>query len=157
MSQFNWWIRSKKKPPLQKKDAFIGKSFTLQQIEHGDYDPSDYLRQAKHELVLAKEEQAKITKSWTAGPESLKHKLHTVELKYIKRYNKLMEDYDAEEQRLLKKLREALVKEFNGDYWEQALKVDKNQDLIQFFNSYRKIALQKQKENDKQNKELELE
>jgi hypothetical protein len=68
-----------------------------------------------------------------------------------------MEDYDDEEQRLLKKLREALVKEFNGDYWEQALKVDKNQDLIQFFNSYRKIALQKQKENDKQDKKLELE
>jgi len=46
---------------------------------------------------------------------------------------------------------------FDGDYWEQALKVNKNQDLIQFFNSYRKIALQKQKENDKQDKKLELE
>jgi len=113
MSQFNWWRRSKKKPPLQRKDALKGKSFTLQQIEHGDYDPSDYLRQAKQELVLAKQEQDKIVKSWTAGPESLKHKLHMVELKYIKRYNKLMEDYDAEEQRLLKKLREALVKEFD--------------------------------------------
>ena len=70
MSRFNWWRRSKKQAPLQKKEALKGKSFLLQQIEHGDFDRSDYYKQAKDELRLLKEEQNKLTKSWKAGPES---------------------------------------------------------------------------------------
>ncbi len=42
MGKFNWWRRCKPKAKLQRKDALRGKSFLLQQIEHGDFDYSDY-------------------------------------------------------------------------------------------------------------------
>lgn len=143
MSKFNWWRRERKKPILQKKNALKGKSFLLQQIENGDYDFSDYLRQAKEELRMAREEQAKIVKSWKAGPESLKQKLYEVELRYIKRYNKLMEDYHEEENRLLSKLRTELIKEFGVNCWEEALQANPEQDLISFYKNYKVIAQKK--------------
>ena len=145
MSRFNWWRRSKKKAPLQKKEALQGRSFLLQQIEHGDFDPSDYRRQAKHELHLLKQEQNKLIKSWIAGPESLKHKLDEVERKYIKRYNKLMEDDFEEERRLLRNLREGLIKEFEVDCWNESLQADPNQDLITLYQNYKKLASKQKK------------
>jgi hypothetical protein len=145
MSRFNWWRRSKKKAPLQKKEALQGRSFLLQQIEHGDFDPSDYRRQAKHELHLLKQEQNKLIKSWIAGPESLKHRLDEVERKYIKRYNKLMEDDFEEERRLLRNLREGLIKEFEVDCWNESLQADPNQDLITLYNNYKKLASKQKK------------
>ncbi len=122
-----------------------GRSFLLQQIEHGDFDPSDYRRQAKHELHLLKQEQNKLIKSWIAGPESLKHKLDEVERKYIKRYNKLMEDDFEEERRLLRNLREGLIKEFEVDCWNESLQADPNQDLITLYNNYKKLASKQKK------------
>lgn len=145
MSRFNWWRRSKKKAPLQKKEALQGRSFLLQQIEHGDFDPSDYRRQAKHELHLLKQEQNKLIKSWIAGPESLKHKLDEVERKYIKRYNKLMEDDFEEERRLLRNLREGLIKEFEVDCWNESLYTDPDQDLITLYHNYKKLASKQKK------------
>lgn len=145
MSRFNWWRRSKKKAPLQKKEALQGRSFLLQQIEHGDFDPSDYRRQAKHELHLLKQEQNKLIKSWIAGPESLKHKLDEIERKYIKRYNKLMEDDFEEERRLLRNLREGLIKEFEVDCWNESLHTDPNQDLIALYHNYKKLASKQKK------------
>ena len=145
MSRFNWWRRSKKRAPLQKKEALQGRSFLLQQIEHGDFDPSDYRRQAKHELHLLKQEQNKLIKSWIAGPESLKHKLDEVERKYIKRYNKLMEDDFEEERRLLRNLREGLIKEFEVDCWNESLQADPNQDLITLYQNYKKLASKQKK------------
>lgn len=143
MSRFNWWRRTRKKPTLQKRNALKGKSFLLQQIENGDYDFSDYLRQAREELQLARDEQSKVTKSWKAGPESLKHKLYEIELRYMKRYNKLMEDYHEEENRLLSKLRTELIKEFGVNCWEEALQSNLEQDLIAFYKNYRAIAQKK--------------
>jgi dsDNA-specific endonuclease/ATPase MutS2 len=143
MGKFNWWRRYKKKAPLQKKNALQGKSFVLQQIENGDYDVSDYRRQALEEIDRCKKEQAKITKSWKAGPESLQYELDQIERKYIKRYNKLMEDYHEEERRLLVKLRIELKKQFEVDCWHEALEATKNEDLIGFYNKYKQIALQK--------------
>ena len=66
MGKFNWWRRSKKKAPLQRKNALQGKSFVLQQIENGDYDPSDYQRQAYEEKERCKKEQKKTIDSWVA-------------------------------------------------------------------------------------------
>lgn len=140
MSRFNWWRRNKKKAPLKRKDALKGKSFLLQQIEHGDFDPSDYLRQAKHEKHLCKLEQKKVIANWVASPESLREKLHEVERKYVKRYNKLMEDYHEEETRLLRTLKEKLILEFGIDVWDEAVMFDKDQDHIEFYHNYRKIA-----------------
>lgn len=145
MSRFNWWRRSKKKAPLQKKEALQGRSFLLQQIEHGDFDPSDYRRQANHELHLLKQEQNKLIKSWIAGPESLKYELDEIERKYIKRYNKLMEDDLEEERRLIRKLRESLIKEFEVDCWNEALCADLDQDLVTLYNNYKKLASKQKK------------
>jgi aromatic ring hydroxylase len=151
MAKYNWWRRYKKKAPLQKKDALRGKSFLLQQIEHGDYDPSDYYLQALDELRRAKKEQAQITAAWTAGPESLKDRLDKIERKYIKRYNKLMEDHMNEENRLLQLLRSRLVSEFGMDVWHEAIKADPNQDTLGLYHNYRKIVQTKQKENVTEN------
>ena len=140
MSKYNWWRRHKKKSPLKRSEALKGKSFLLQQIEHGDYDPSDYANQAKHERVLCKQEQAETVKKWKGGVESLDEKLLDIERKYAKRYNKLMEDYNQEESRLLLELRNNLILEFGIDCWDEALKVDSEQDLVKFYHNYRKIA-----------------
>lgn len=140
MSRYNWWRRNKKKPQLKRSEALRGKSFLLQQIENGDYDPSDYANQAKHERVLCKQEQAKVTKGWKGGPDSLAEELRVIEQKYAKRYKKLMEDYNAEESRLLLKLRNKLLSEFGVDCWEDALNADSEQDLVQFYHNYRKLA-----------------
>lgn len=157
MAKYNWWRRRKKKAPLQRKDALKGKSFLLQQIEHGDYDPSDYYNQALDEIRLCKQEQAKVTKSWIANPNSLQYKLEEIERRYIKRYNKLMEDHYNEELRLLKKLREELRKEFIVDVWGEALRADKNQNLIGLYYNYKKIAHDKLQKHKKQIEGLELE
>jgi hypothetical protein len=143
MSRFNWWRRGRKKPLLKRKDALKGRSFLLQQIEHGDFDHSDYLRQAKYELTLCKQEQKKVTSKWVASAESLQEKLIEVERKYIKRYNKLMEDYHEEETKLLALLAERLAIEFGVDCWDEALAADPNQDLIQLYHNYKKIANKK--------------
>lgn len=148
MSKFQWWRRERKRSPLSKKDAFKGRSFLLQQIEHGDYDYSDYRRQALNELDRCKREQKQVTANWVASAESLQEKLHEVERKYIKRYNRLMEDHHEEEHRLLSTLKEKLFKEFGVDCWDEALKKDFNQDLIKFYHNYAKIAKTKLQEHE---------
>ena len=148
MGKFNWWRRSKKKPPLSRKDAFKGRSFLLQQIEHGDFDYSDYYRQALHEKRLCVQEQTKVTKAWIAGPDSLKERLEEIERKYIKRFNKLMEDHHKEETKLLHTLRERLMLEFGIDVWEEALTADWDQDLVKFYYNYKRIALNKKIQNE---------
>lgn len=153
MSRFNWWRRHKKKPLLSRKDAFKGRSFLLQQIENGDYDPSDYLRQAYEEADRCKKEQKKTIHSWIAGPESLRDKLDEIQRKYTKRYNKLMEDYHKEELKLLQKLREKLILEFGIDVWEEAIAFDKDQDHIEFYHNYKKIANKKLQHESSRSKE----
>lgn len=126
----------------------------LQQIEHGDFDPSDYKNQAQYELELMAKEQKELTQSWIAGPDSLRYALQKIERKYLKRHNKLMEDHHEEEVRLLKSLRARLIKEFGVDCWYETLDSDSELSLIGFYYSYKKIAHEKL---HKQNKELELE
>lgn len=124
MSKFNWWRRYSKKPKLRKADAFRGKSFLLQQIENGDYDYSDYLRQAEEELDRSVAEQDKIRAAHNGGIESLNEKLLECERKYIKRYNKLMEDHCAEEDRLLYTLKDAMIREFGIDIWNEVVEIN---------------------------------
>lgn len=141
MGKFNWWHRFKKKKPLSKKDAFRGKSFLLQQIQHGDFDFSDYRRQALYELELCEQEKMNIASNWNASRESLEEKLLEVERKYNKRYKLLMEDYDDEENRLLFNLKSRLISEFGVDCWTEALEKDPDQTLEQLYYNYQKIAL----------------
>mgnify|MGYP006286857309 CR=1 FL=1 len=142
MGKFNWWRREKPKRKLNPKDAFKGKSFLLQQIEHGDFEYSDYRRQALNELDLCKKEQAKLTKEWKAGPESLQYRLDEIQRKYAKRYNKLMEDHHETEMRLLRDLKAALVKEFGTDVWNESVDCCKG-DLISLYWEYKKKANEK--------------
>jgi len=141
MGKFNWWHRFKKKKPLSKKDAFRGKSFLLQQIEHGDYDFSDYRRQALYELELCQQEKAQVVKNWVASEASLKEKLDEIERKYNKRYKLLMLDYDDEENRLLSELRRRLVGEFGIDCWDEIIEMDPEQTVEQLYYNYQKMAL----------------
>ena len=141
MGKFNWWHRFKKKKPLSKKDAFRGKSFLLQQIEHGDFDFSDYRRQALYELELCQQEKAQVVKNWVASEASLKEKLDEIERKYNKRYKLLMLDYDDEENRLLSELRRRLVGEFGIDCWDEIVEMDPEQTVEQLYYNYQKMAL----------------
>lgn len=142
-SRFNWWRRIKKQRPLTRKEALKGKSFLLQQIEHGDLDYSDYLRQAMYELVLCDEEKQVVSSKWKGGEDSLKNKLDEIERKYIKRYNRLMDDHNTEEQRILGYLRTSLQHEFGVDVWEEALNSNPDQDLKDFYFCYRELAAKK--------------
>jgi hypothetical protein len=151
MGKFNWWRRYKKVGKLQSKDAFKGKSFLLQQIEHGDFDYSDYKRQAEEELERCKVEQQKLASTWIAGPESLQERLDEITRKYTKRYNKLMEDHDAEEFRLLHELRERLFKEEKIDVWDEAIEQGVD-SLTKFYYIYKDIAKNKKLQHGKINK-----
>ena len=139
MGKFNWWRRYSKKPKLSRKDAFKGKTFLLQQIEHGDFDHSDYLRQAREELLRMKDEQQSISDSHKGGKESLQEKLDECERKYRKRHNKLMQDYEDEETRTIALLKESLIKQFGADVWDMA--IEQNTDsLVEFYWKYQQLA-----------------
>jgi uncharacterized NAD(P)/FAD-binding protein YdhS len=139
MGKFNWWRREKPKRKLDPKKAFIGKSLLLQKIEHGDYDYSDFYRQAKDELRRCKEEQAKVTKSWVASPESLREKIDEIQRKYMKRHNRLMEDHHQTEHKLLTELKQALIREFGVDVWDKTVSCCKG-DLVALYWEYKKVA-----------------
>lgn len=139
MGKFNWWRRYSKKPKLSRKDALKGKSFLLQQIEHGDFDHSDYLRQAREELLRMKDEQQDITDKHKGGKESLQEKLDECERKYRKRHNKLMQDYEDEENRTISLLRESLIKQFGADVWDAALEQN-TESLVEFYWKYQQLA-----------------
>lgn len=140
MGKFNWWRRHRKRKLLTRKEAFKGRSFLLQQIEHGDFELSDYLKQAKDELILAEKEKQVLEESWIAGPDSLKYRLDEIDRKYIKRHNKLMEDYDKDESNMLAYLKHSLHKEFGVDCWEESLEKYGLGTLEDFYYGYKKLA-----------------
>jgi len=140
MSRFNWWRRERKKKPLDRKSALKGKSLLLQQIENGDFELSDYKRQADNELVLRDNEKQKIKDKWVASQESLEHKLYQVDFAYQKRYNRLYKDFAADEQRVLDKLRRRLVSEFGIDVWFEALNYPNELSTEEFYHIYKQLA-----------------
>lgn len=146
MGKFNWWRRHKTKTLLKRKDAFKGQSFLLQQILHGDYEHSDYLKQARQELKYAHQEKMKTASSWIASEESLKHKLDEIDRKYIKRHNKLMEDYHREEFNMLFGLKSSLQKEFAVDVWEESLEKVGEGDIKALYYTYAELAIKKIRE-----------
>jgi len=143
MGKFNWWRRHKTRTLLKRKDAFKGQSFFIQQILHGDFDPSDYGNQAKQELEFAERDKSKIAQSWIASEESLRYKLDEIDRKYIKRHNKLMEDYHREESMMLFGLKEGLLKEFEVDVWDKALEKVGEGDIKALYSVYAQLAQKK--------------
>lgn len=140
MGKFNWWRRHKTRTLLKRKDAFKGQSFFLQQILHGDFEPSDYYRQAKEELEFAERDKAKIASTWIASYEALVYRLDEIDRKYIKRHNKLMEDYDREEYMMLFAIKASLLKEFEVDLWDEALEKVGDGDVKALYLVYAELA-----------------
>lgn len=138
MSKFNWWRRERKSQKL--KSVLKGKSKLLQQIEHGDFDVSDYNRQANNEYTLRDQEKQKITSRWVASEDSLRHKLRQVDFLYQKRYNRLYKDFHNDEIRLLEELRKQLIKEFKVDVWNDALNYPSELTVEQFYFIYKQLA-----------------
>ncbi len=121
MGKFNWWRRYRPKNKLQKRDAIKGVPFVLQQIRHGDYDHSDYKRQADEELQRCEKELQAFTSSYKGDYPKQDRRYLDIERGYRKRYNKLMDDYHWEEANMLTNLRIALVREFGVDMWEEVM------------------------------------
>ena len=146
MSRFNWWRESRLKPKLKRSEALKGKSFLLQQIEHGDYDLAPYLSDARTVMRRCEQEIVNLTKNWIAGPDSLRDRVHQVERKHIKRYNKLMEDFYVTELRTLSDLKLRLCVEFGMDVWDIAVERCKG-DLKELYFIYQELTEQIIKSN----------
>lgn len=139
---FYWWRRKTKRALLKRKDAFKGKSFLLQQIEHGDYNYSDYSSQAREELPIAQTRINKLKQSHRGGPESLKEESDKIVRMAYVRINRLMQDHHEEEGRMLGMLRDSLLKEFKVDVWEEALEKVGEGDLKDLYYTYELLARQ---------------
>lgn len=122
MGKFNWWKRQRPTQKLQRKNAKKGIPFLLQQIDHGDFDHSDYKQQAEEELVRCERELKQFTKTYKGADAKKDERYLTIERKYRKRYNKLMESYYDEETKRLVDLRGSLIREFGIDVWDEVLR-----------------------------------
>jgi hypothetical protein len=130
MGKFNWWRRQRPKAKLDRKKAKLGVPFILQQIEHGDFDHSDFKRQAEQELVLCEQTLATFVKNYKGSAPTLDDRYLEIERKFRKRYNKLMEDYHKEEVATLMELRVALIKHFEVDVWDETVQEAFKRDTI---------------------------
>lgn len=146
MSRFQWWRESRLKPKLKRSEALKGRPFLLQQIEHGDYDLAPYLSDARNVMKRCDQEIVKLTHTWIAGPDSLRDRIHQIERKHIKRYNKLMEDFYSTELRTLADLKLRLCVEFGMDMWDIAIERCKG-DLKDLYFTYQDTAEQAIKNN----------
>ena len=125
---------------MDPKQALKGKSFLLQQIEHGDFDYSDYQNQALDELIMCEKDKLQLISNWKFGRESLQERVDELDRKYIKRYNKLMQDHDREENKMLHELKESLIKEFGVDIWDEALDQVDGGNLKDLYYTYRQLS-----------------
>jgi|TARA_R110000751_G_scaffold87572_7_gene173534 hypothetical protein len=121
MSRFYWWRRYPKKKKFNPKHAHKLKPLVLQQIEHGDFDESDYKRQANEEFKTRDKELKAFVDSYTGTTPEQDHRYLEIERRYRKRYNKLMKDYDWEEGNILLDFKLALIDHFEVDVWDKCL------------------------------------
>jgi len=117
-----------------------GKSLLLQKIEHGDFDYSDFRMQALDELTMCEKQKSKLASTWKASQNSLEYKQDEIDHKYIKRHNKLMEDHDREENKMLFELKQSLMKEFGVDLWDETLIEVADGNLVDFYYTYRQLT-----------------
>jgi hypothetical protein len=92
-NQFFWWRRFKSRETLHPLKPLYDK------IKNGDYEMSDYFYQAKYELELMEEKTAGIT-----NPEA-RHEAIGLSME---RHRRLMNDYEKDEEKIMK----ALIKDF---------------------------------------------
>ena len=129
MSKFYWWRRTSKKKKLKAKDAHMLKPFLLQQIEHGDFDHSDYKRQADEELMRCDRDLKEFCEAYKGRDPKEDHRYGEIERKYRKRYNLLMDDYSYDEGSILLDLKNALIEYFEIDVWDKVLAESFKQDI----------------------------
>ena len=129
MSKFYWWRRTSKKKKLNPKDAHMLKPFLLQQIEHGDFDHSDYKRQADEELMRCDRDLKEFCEAYKGRDPKEDHRYGEIERKYRKRYNLLMDDYSYDEGSILLDLKNALIEYFEIDVWDKVLAESFKQDI----------------------------
>ena len=143
MGKYNWWRRSRPAKKLQTKNALKGRSFILQQLEHGDYGESDFRRQAEGELVRCKKELKAFSDEYKGRNPVEDMRYNDIERKYRKRYNLLMQDYDIQEKRTLHELKQNLITEFEVDVWDEAIEEAVNTGIEtdeNFYHLYNKMS-----------------
>jgi hypothetical protein len=143
MGKFNWWKRYRPKTKLQRKNAMKGVPFILQQIRHGDFDHSDYKRQAEEELERCERAVQLFVSNYKGDDPMQDHRCLEIQRSYRKRYNKLMEDYHRDECNKLADLKLSLIKEFKIDVWDDAVSEAFKQDAPDtesIFFSYNKLC-----------------
>lgn len=149
MSRYYWWRRNPHKPKLKRSQASKTKPFIIQQIEHGDFDQSDYNRQAKEELKMCEKDLKAFCKTYKGYDPEQDSRYLEIQRKYRKRYNKLIEDYDWDEGNRLAEFKDALIKHFEIDLWEEciseAFKLDTD-GAKSFFYLYSKLNRNKTKQ-----------
>lgn len=151
MSKYYWWRRYPKRKKLDPKNAHKLKPFLLQQIEHGDFDESDYGRQAEEEFERRDEELKAFRKFYTGSDPEQDQLYHDIQRKYRKRYNKLMEDYDWDEKNILADFRVALENYFEIDVWDECMEQAFEQDISgaeSFYFLYSKLSNKKKKDGN---------
>lgn len=143
MGKYNWWRRYRPARKLQRKDAFKGRSFLLQQIEHGDYDESPFRQHAEEELVRCELALKEFSDSYKGFNPKQDSRYHDIERKYRKRFNLLMQDYDLQEKKMLNELKANLIKEFGVDVWDEVVEESINKDIkvgSDFYYLYSKVS-----------------
>ena len=89
-NQFYWWRRFKMRETLHPLKPLYDK------IKNGDYEMSDYFYQAKYELELLDEK--------LVGVKDVKAR-HEVTGLSMERYRRLMDDFEKDEDKIIKALR----------------------------------------------------
>ena len=136
MGKFNWWRRFKTHKPLTKKQAKKGIPFTLQKIQHGDFDISPYYEQMQEELRIGNALEQQI-KSRQIGEEAKRDQIRKMWAGQMKRYNKLSEDFLRDENMRLTTFKQTLLDDFgaDNDFWDKTVeKCDGN--ALQFYHVY---------------------
>lgn len=139
---FYWWRRKSKKPLLKRKDAFKGKSFLLQQIENGDFDYSNYSKQAEEEYPIAIDRIEKLRAKFKGSPDAFKEEEEKVLRLTHVRINRLMQDHHDEEEKMLSMLRMSLIKEFGVDVWYESLEQVGEGSIKDLYYTYELLAKQ---------------
>jgi len=105
-SPFYWWRRWKSHQYLPVKKGLLAR------IQNGDFEYSELFKWAKYELHYMQDELDEFVKEYKGYNPKKDHRYTDIQIRYIKRHNKLLADAHEVEHRHLINLVKALVKEF---------------------------------------------
>ena len=105
-SPFYWWRRWKSHQYLPVKKGLLAR------IQNGDFEYSELFEWAKYELHYMQDELDEFIKEYKGNNPKKDHRYIDIQRRYIKRYNKLLEDAHEVEYRHLISLVKELAREF---------------------------------------------